>query len=79
LKKKSANQFTEAARNTPKSGPFPFFSLLKQHVALKNRHPPAHPRIEGDILLCVFEKSTRMKYNDLKEKQYGTVQSLAIS
>jgi hypothetical protein len=28
--------FTEAARNAPKSGPFPFFSSQQQHVTLQN-------------------------------------------
>jgi hypothetical protein len=37
LNRKSANQFTEAARNALKLDPFPFFSSLEQHVAPQNR------------------------------------------
>jgi hypothetical protein len=36
--------------NAPNQAPFRFFSLNKQHANQQNRHPPAHPWIEGDIL-----------------------------
>jgi hypothetical protein len=41
LNGKSANQFTEGEENAPKLGPFPFFSLQKQHIApQKVTRPP---------------------------------------